>query len=120
MPHIAALSIYVHDLESAVRFYTDVLGFSVRSRPAPVIVELEHDSPAVVLCQAEQPASGEYPTRSGTVIGFATDDVVATAKHVRAKGATLLFDDPQEFPGGRFVAVKDPSGNVVELLQFGG
>jgi predicted enzyme related to lactoylglutathione lyase len=27
--------------------------------------------------------------------------------------------EPQEFPGGQFIAVRDPSGNVVELLQFG-
>jgi catechol 2,3-dioxygenase-like lactoylglutathione lyase family enzyme len=118
MPHIAALSIYVDDLEAAVAFYTGTLGFAVRSRPAPVIVELDHDSPALVLCQAESRTSGDYPNGTGTVIGIATNDVAAAAKMLRSKGAKMVFDEPHEFPGGKFIAVRDPSGNVVELLQF--
>jgi lactoylglutathione lyase len=119
MPQIAALSIYVDDLERAVTFYTELLGFAVRGRPAPVIVELDHDSPALVLCQAERPTRNGYPDGTGTVIGVATDDVASAAKSLRARGAELLFDDPQDFPGGKFIAVRDPSGNVIELLQFG-
>ena len=119
MPSIAAVSIYVDDLERAVDFYTRFLGFEVRSRPAPVIVELDHDSPALVLCQAERRMKNEYPDGSGTVIGLATADVAAAGESLRAKGAELLFDTPQDFPGGRFIAVRDPSGNVLELLQFG-
>ena len=52
------------------------------------------------------------------MLGIATDDVAKHAERLRAKGATVLFDEPQDFPVGKFNAVKDPSGNVVELLEF--
>ncbi len=56
---------------------------------------------------------------TGTVIGIATDDVEAAAKRLKTMGADLITTEPQEFPGGRFIAVRDPAGNVVELLEFG-
>jgi catechol 2,3-dioxygenase-like lactoylglutathione lyase family enzyme len=120
MPSIAAISIYVENLEKAVEFYTHALGFSVRSRPAPVIVELDQDSPALVLCQAERRSAYDYPASSGTVIGIASTDVAERAKAMRAKGIKLVIDVPQPFPGGRYIAVQDPSGNVIELLEFEG
>ena len=118
MPKIAAVSIYVKDIEAAVKFYTVALGFAVRARPNPFIVELDHDTPALVLCQAEQVSASEYPTGTGTVVGIATRDVTEAAKSLAGAGATMRVGTPQPFPGGRFIAVEDPSGNVVELLQF--
>ena len=120
MPKISAISIYVHDIKQAETFYRDLLGFNVAGRPAPFLVELEHDGVPLVLCAAERPASGHYSKDSATVLGIASDDVVKQAAALRAKGATVLFDEPQEFPVGQFNAVKDPSGNVIELLEFRG
>lgn len=118
MPKISAISIYVHDIKQAEAFYRDMLGFTVAGRPAPFLVELEHDGIPLVLCAAERPTSAQYSKDSATVLGIATDDVVKQASALRAKGATVLFDEPQEFPVGQFNAVRDPSGNVVELLEF--
>ena len=120
MPRISVISIYVHDLKQAEAFYSDLLGFKVAARPAPFLVKLEHDGAAVMLCAAERPASAQYSKDSATVIGIATHDVVKQAADLRARGATVLFDEPQEFPVGQFNAVRDPSGNVVELLEFRG
>ena len=120
MSSIAALSIYVDDLAKAVEFYTQVLGFKVRSRPAPVIVELDHDNPALVLCQAERRSAYDYPAGTGTVVGIVSSDVAKRATAFKAKGVKLVIETPQPFPGGRYIAVKDPSGNVVELLEFEG
>jgi len=118
MPRISAITIYVHDIKLAEAFYRDVLGFAVAGRPAPFLVKLEHDGIPLVLCAAERPASGQYSKDSATVLGIATDNIVRQADTLRAKGATVLFDEPQEFPVGQFNAVKDPSGNVIELLEF--
>lgn len=118
MPRISAISIYVHDIEQAESFYRDLLGFNVAGRPAPFLVELEHDGVPLVLCAAERPTSARYSKDSSTVLGIATEDVVKQASDLRAKGATVLFDEPQQFPVGQFNAVRDPSGNVIELLEF--
>ena len=118
MPKIAAISIYVHDLAEAEAFYTKLLGFKVAERPAPFLVQLEHDGVPLVLCAADRPATAVYTQDAGTVLGLATDDVTRQAADLRAKGATLLFDEPQEFPVGLFNVVRDPSGNAIELLEF--
>ena len=118
MPKIAAISIYVHDIKEAERFYTNLLGFKVADRPAPFLVELEHDGPSLVLCAADRPATAVYTKDAGTVLGLATGDVTRQAADLRAKGATVLFDEPQEFPVGVFNVVRDPSGNAIELLEF--
>ena len=120
MPSVAAISVYVDDMDRAIAFYQDVLGFKVKSRPVPFIAELEHDGPALVLCQAERSAKFDYSKSSGTVIGLASGDVVARAAELMKKKVELVVPEPQEFPGGRFIAVRDPAGNVVELLEFAG
>ena len=120
MPSIAAISIYVDDMERAIAFYQDVLGFKVRSRPVPFIAELDHDSPALVLCQAEHSTRFDYSKASGTVIGLAASDVAARAADFKKRGIELVVAEPQEFPGGKFIALRDPAGNVVELLEFAG
>jgi catechol 2,3-dioxygenase-like lactoylglutathione lyase family enzyme len=119
MTSIATISIYVHDLDAAVDFYTTHLGFTVSGRPVPVIVELANDGVAFVLCQASNKAKVSYPDDCATVVGFAVDDVDAALGKLSAAGVEIVTSAPQEFPGGRFIAVRDPSGNVVELLQFG-
>lgn len=115
---VAAISIYVDDLEKALAFYRDGMGFGLQDRPNPYIIELENDGVALMLCQAERGVKQEYPAGAGTVIGVATTDVVAKAAELKRRGVSLIHDEPQGFPGGKFVAVRDPAGNVVELLQF--
>ncbi|HEX9563489.1 MAG TPA: VOC family protein [Gemmatimonadaceae bacterium] len=118
MPHIAAISIYVDDMDKAIAFYRDTLGFGVRARPVPFITELEHDGTALILCQAEQPSPMEYPVSGGTVIGIAETDIAARARELAASGVDLIHTSPQDFPGGQYIALRDPAGNVVELLEF--
>jgi lactoylglutathione lyase len=119
MPKVASISIYITDMDAAVAFYTDVLGFKVKSRPVPFITELDHDGAALVLCQAEKSVKVDYPTSTGTIVGIVSKDVAAAAKDFAKKKVPLVVAEPQEFPGGQFIAVRDPSGNVIELLQFG-
>ena len=118
MPKIAAVSIYVHDIKEAEAFYTNLLGFKVAERPAPFLVQLEHDGVPLMLCAADRPTTASYTQDAGTVLGLATDDVTRQAANLRSKGATVLFDEPQEFPVGVFNVVRDPSGNAIELLEF--
>ena len=118
MPSIAAVSIYVDDMEKAIAFYRDVLGFTVQARPVPFITELAHEGVALILCQAERPTRSDYPNAAGVVVGLATQNVTARAQELAKKNVDLVHNTPQDFPGGKFVALRDPAGNVVELLEF--
>ena len=50
--------------------------------------------------------------------GLAVADAAAELARLRGRGADLVFDAVQPFPMGVFIAVRDPGGNVIELLQF--
>jgi lactoylglutathione lyase len=115
-PSVATISIYVHDLAMARRFYTQQLGFRLAKDMGEFGVALEHEGVKVLLLAggAERPA--QYP--GGVVIGLSSTDVAQDASRLKAAGASMLVPSPEPFPMGSFIAVADPSGNAVELLQF--
>ncbi len=118
MPTVSALTILVPDLGTARKFYCDLLGFKVEAHYGPDLVKLAHDGCAVLLSRCERASRPDYPLAAQVAVGLTTGDVDAELQRLRRAGADLVFDAPQDFPAGRFIAVRDPAGNVVELLQF--
>ncbi len=118
MPSIQVISFYVPDLAAAVAFYRDTLGFAVHAEFGPEIVQLRHDGVAVILCACATATRPAYPSAAQVVPGLKIDDAAAELTRLRKLGATLVFDSVQPFPLGVFIAVRDPGGNVIELLQF--
>jgi len=117
MGKVCAISIYAHDLEKAAEFYSGVLGLQVKHK-MPYVVVLDHDGVDLVLCQSEKATPSSYPAGSGVVLGFPTPSLGDSIKALKSKGVGMVHDAPQDFPGGQFVAFRDPSGNVHELLEF--
>ena len=120
MPTINALSLYVPDLAAAVKFYRDALGFAVEADYGPELTKLAHDGVALMLCQCASATRPAYPTAAQTVIGIGIENAASELARLRKLGVELVFDAPQPFPVGVFIAVRDPGGNVIELLQFQG
>jgi lactoylglutathione lyase len=118
MTRIASITIYVTDLEAAITFYSTVLGFELDERMGDAVATLKHDGPAVVLSKATTARSLDYPNESGVVVGLPVTDLDARLAALKSKKVKLVTPDPEPFPMGRFVALRDPSGNVVELLEF--
>jgi lactoylglutathione lyase len=117
MSTVRVISIYVHDLDQAAQFYSGALSLKVKHK-TPYVVVLDHDGVDVVLCQAERPTQSGYPAGAGVVLGFPTDNLRKGIEALKALGVGLVHDAPQNFPEGQFVAFRDPSGNVHELLEF--
>jgi len=116
---IAVISVNVHDMDQAVAFYTDTLGFAVRSdKGAPYFVELANEGPRLVLQLAERPTKADYPSGACVLINLGVADAEAELARFRESGAELLHDSLRESPVGPYFAVADPSGNVIELIQF--
>lgn len=118
MPTVSVVTLFVPDLGAAEEFYCDLLGFKVEARYGPEIVTLAHAGCAIVLNRCERATRPAYPRDAQVTIGLATADVDAELERLRRAGVEAIFNVPQEFPMGRFIAVRDPAGNVVELLQF--
>ena len=114
----------VTDVDAAIAFYCERLGFREVMRPAPPFAMLARGDLRLLLSQpgggpgggAAMP-DGRAPEPGGwNRIVLEIDDLDATVDELRRSGAT--FRNPIiEGMGGRQTLVEDPSGNPVELFQ---
>jgi catechol 2,3-dioxygenase-like lactoylglutathione lyase family enzyme len=114
----------VTDVDAAVAFYCDRLGFHEVMRPAPPFAMLARGDLRLLLSQpgggpgggAAMP-DGRAPQPGGwNRIVLEIEDLDATVDELRRNGAS--FRNPIiEGMGGRQTLVEDPSGNPVELFQ---
>ena len=114
----------VTDVDAAIAFYCERLGFREVMRPAPPFAMLARGDLRLLLSQpgggpgggAAMP-DGRAPEPGGwNRIVFEIDDLDATVDELRRNGAS--FRNPIiEGVGGRQTLVEDPSGNPVELFQ---
>jgi predicted enzyme related to lactoylglutathione lyase len=102
----------VHDLPEALRFYRDVLGFTVRD-------DIEFEGQRwVCVSPSPQPevwivlAPGDFTGR----LVFTTDDCDATFEQLEAAGAEVMQEPINQPSGVRDCAFADPSGNVLRFL----
>ena len=118
--------INVTDLATARTFYEDSLGFKVRERFGPTgAFELDTtDGPTILIYPVEKAVPAGYPNQTGTVLVFFTDDIDRTVRDWQSKGVAFIkiaWSEDEggiaETPYGRFIAFRDPSGNVHELLE---
>lgn len=122
MPSISVRYI-VHDVDAAIEFYRDLLGFRVDMHPAPGFAALAKDDLRLLLnapgAGGAGRAGGAEPEPGGwNRFQLTIDDLEATVARLRDQGARFRGDVVQG-QGGSQVIVEDPSGNPVELFQPG-
>lgn len=115
---------FVDDVDAAIGFYRDRLGFDVDMHPAPGFAMLSRGELRLLLNSptggggAGQPMpDGRRPEPGGwNRIQLQVDDLDETVATLRDAGATFR-NEIVEGTGGRQILVDDPSGNPVELFQ---
>jgi catechol 2,3-dioxygenase-like lactoylglutathione lyase family enzyme len=110
-------TIFVGDVDRAVRFYTDVLGCKLEMRFGNEWAQLKSDDGGAVL--GLHPASNENPAGvAGSIqLGIQVPDGIhERVAEMTAKGAK--FDGPVRDDGQiLFANFKDPDGNRLYLAQ---
>lgn len=112
---VCVQTVFVPDLEEAVRFYTSGLGYKVKATYGSCIAQLKTEATTLILQQIEAGARPDVPT---TVLSFQTDDIHASMRKIVEAGGELVHASPQTCPVGIFVMFKDKAGVWYELLQF--
>ncbi|HEY1570231.1 MAG TPA: VOC family protein [Pseudonocardiaceae bacterium] len=114
----------VDDVDAAIAFYRDRLGFAEVMHPAPTFAMLSLGDLRLVLSApgggpgggAAMP-DGRLPAPGGwNRFVLQVDDLDGTVARLRAAGVRFR-NEVVDGVGGRQVLVEDPAGNPVELFQ---
>ena len=112
----------VDDVDEAIAFYTNVLGFELITHPAPPFADVKRGNLRLLLAGPQSSAGrpmpdGAKPGPGGwNRIHLIVDDLDTEVTRLRDAGAQFR-NDIVEGPGGKQILLQDPSGNVVELFQ---
>lgn len=115
----------VDDVEAAIAFYTEHLGFEVRMSAAPAFADVARGNLRLLLSGPQSSAGrpmpdGAKPGPGGwNRIHFIVADIAAEVARLRDAGVTFR-NDILSGPGGQQILLEDPAGNVVELFQPAG
>jgi len=115
----------VDDVQESIDFYTEHLGFEVRTSAVPAFADVTRGQLRLLLSGPRSSAGrpmpdGEMPGPGGwNRIHFVVDDLEAEVTRLRDAGLSFR-NDTVTGPGGSQILLEDPSGNVIELFQPAG
>lgn len=119
----ASVRYIVDDVPAAIAFYTEVLGFTLLSHPAPPFADVVRGPLRILL--SGPPSSGARATPEEMAVPgrnrvhLVVEDLTAEVERLRTAGADLR-SEVVSGPGGSQVLVADPAGNLVEIFQPAG
>jgi predicted enzyme related to lactoylglutathione lyase len=101
------------DLEETKKFYSDVFEWEIKDYPDMDYTTFEAEGGTG---GGFSPVSDESPAGS-ILVYINTPELDVTLQKISAAGGTILMDG-YDIPGvGRMATFKDPTGNIVALLQ---
>ena len=114
----------VDDVDAAIAFYCERLGFTEVMHPAPTFAMLEHGDLRLVLTAPGGGPGGGQAMPDGTEpepggwnrFSIEVPDLAATVAELREHGARFR-NEIVTGVGGNQILVEDPAGNPVELFQ---
>jgi catechol 2,3-dioxygenase-like lactoylglutathione lyase family enzyme len=119
---VAIIRYLVRDVEVAVSFYVNVLGFALVEKWGPPFAMVKHGDLTLWLSGPESSAArpltdGSKPAPGGwNRLVLETDDLVSLMEKLAQSGARFRSEIVSG-PGGKQVLVSDPSGNPIELFE---
>jgi catechol 2,3-dioxygenase-like lactoylglutathione lyase family enzyme len=114
----------VHDVEAAIEFYKQQLGFKLEMHPAPPFAMLFRGDLRLVLSQPNPSGGGGQPMPDGTQqepggwnrFAIEVSNLESMVEALRQAGAHFR-NEIVTGVGSKQIIVEDPSGNPVELFE---
>ena len=114
----------VRDVDAAIRFYTELLGFHLDMHPAPPFAMLSRGDLRLLLSAPNASPGGGQAMPDGTSpqpggwnrFGIQVDDLASMVARLRDAGAHFR-NEIVTGVGVKQIIVEDPSGNPVELFE---
>ena len=114
----------VSDVDAAIDFYTQQLGFKLEMHPAPAFAMLSRGDLRLVLSAPNPAGGGGQPMPDGRQqepggwnrFAIEVNELGAIVEKLRQAGAHFR-NEIVTGVGGKQIIVEDPSGNPVELFE---
>ncbi|RNI34795.1 VOC family protein [Hanamia caeni] len=114
----------VNDVDEAIRFYTEQLGFTLQMHPAPAFAMLSRDDLRLVLSAPNPSAGGGQAVPDGTQqapggwnrFAIEVTDLSNMVEALQKAGAHFR-NNIVTGVGGKQIIIDDPSGNPIELFE---
>jgi catechol 2,3-dioxygenase-like lactoylglutathione lyase family enzyme len=124
---MASVRDIVDDVDAAIAFYTELLGFEVLMHPAPSFAALGRGDLRLFVNAVGGPGGASQPMPDGRMpepggwsrFQIEVSDLDAEVESLRAAGARFR-NEIVTGVGGRQILVEDPAGNCVELFEPAG
>ena len=121
---MAAVRYIVNDVEAAVNFYIEHLGFESVMRAGAAFAMIAKDDLTVWLAGPKASASLPMPMPDGSVpqpggwnrFVFEVEDIEAVVASMKAAGVNFR-NEILSGVGGKQIIAEDPSGNPIEVFQ---
>jgi predicted enzyme related to lactoylglutathione lyase len=125
---IKLTSIFVDDQSKALRFYTEVLGFTKKTdfsngpyRWLTVASPEEPEGTELQLALNNNPAAKTYQQavfqQNQPAANFVTDDIKGDYERIKANGAVFTMP-PTDVTGSTIAMLNDTCGNLIQLTQM--
>jgi predicted enzyme related to lactoylglutathione lyase len=125
---IGLTRVYVDDLDKALRFYTDVLGFVKKAdfsngpyRWLTVASPEEQNGTQAQLALNDNPAAAAYQQamfqQGQPAAMFNSDDVTSEYERIKARGAEFTMP-PTDVTGATIAVLNDTCGNLIQITQL--
>lgn len=122
-------SVFVDDLDKALAFYTDVLGFAKKDdfsnggyRWLTVSAPGDRDGTELQLALDASPAAKAFQQatfqQGQPAMMFYTADVKAEYERIKARGATFTMPPTEVMAGSVIATLNDTCGNLIQLTQL--
>jgi lactoylglutathione lyase len=114
---IATVAVYVDDQEAAMKFWTEQVGFELRTNqpmgPNGSWIEVAPQGAESCLVLYPKSMMSNHAERKPSIV-FVTEDIHKTYEAMKEKGVTFK-QEPNEMPWGTFAIFLDNEGNEYVL-----
>jgi predicted enzyme related to lactoylglutathione lyase len=125
---IKLTTVHVNDQEKALRFYTEVLGFTKKAdfsnggfRWLTVTAADDPNGVELQLAKNDDPAAKAYQEarfkQSEAAVMFYSDDVKADYERIKGKGGEFAMA-PTDVTGSTIATLNDTCGNLLQITQL--
>lgn len=109
----ACTVILTQDMDRALHFYRDCLSLEVTQEEEDW-ARLDHN---IILMTAPEPIPSDIPALNTVILSLAVGDVSAAYRALTGQGVPF-FEAPQEHGSFRTAVLRDPDGNLVQLIEY--